>query len=95
MSETEKTYPPLFSSPRRVPSNGTWEGQIPTDQLWLYLNGVEIAHCHESMGDIDAWGKLLWISESSAQGWDVWLGCNRECKLQSCFGETTYEVRMV
>jgi hypothetical protein len=95
MNDTAKTYPPLFSSPRRVPQNGTWDGQIPTDQLWLYLNEVEVAHCHDSMGDTDAWGKLLWVSESPAQGWDVWLGCDRECKLQSCFGEGAYEVRMV
>lgn len=95
MNDTEKTYPPLFASPRRVPQNGSWEGQIPTDQLWRYLREVEVAHCHDSMGDTDAWGELLWISESPHQGWDVWLGCDRECKLQSCFGENAYEVRMV
>ena len=66
--------------------NGTWDGQIPTDQLWLYLNTIEIAHNHDSMGDPGAWGELRWISESPHhQGWDVWLGCDRECKLQSCF----------
>lgn len=92
MNDTATTYPPLFTSPRRVPQNGTWEGQIPTDQLWLYLNTIEIAHRHD---DADVWGKLLWISESPTQGWDVWLGCHRECKLQSCSGDGTYEVRMI
>lgn len=95
MENTEMTYPPLFASPRRVPAGGTWDGQIPTDQLWRYLNEVEVAHNHDSYADADAWGVLLWVSESETQGWDLWLGCDRECKLQSCFGESTYEVRMV
>jgi hypothetical protein len=95
MNDTATTYPPLFTSLRRVPPNGTWEGQIPTDQLWRYLNEVEVAHCHDSVVVHDAWGKLLWVSESPAQGWDVWLGCDRECKLQSCFGESAYDVRMI
>lgn len=92
MANKTETYPPLFSSPRRVPPAGTWEGEVPTDQLWLYLNTVEIAHCHGGAVEPDAWGKLLWISHSPVQGWDVWLEC---CKLQSCFGENTYTVRVV
>lgn len=87
--------PPLFSSPARVPVNGTWDGQIPTDQLWRYLGVIEVAHNHDSLGDPDAWGKLEWTSESPHQGWDIWLGCDRRCKLQSCFGDTEYAVRMI
>lgn len=92
---TTTTYPPLFASPTRVPETGTWDGQIPTDQLWRYLNEIEIAHNHNTVGDPDAWGELRWVSASPAQGWDIWLGCDRGCKLQSCYGENTYQVRMV
>jgi len=66
-------------------------GQVRTDKMWLYTRTVEVQHSHDILDE--QWAVLVDVTPSGCQGWDIHLSDG--CKLQSCFDETEYTVRML
>ena len=64
---------------------------VRTDEMWRYPRTIEVKHCHEI--EDEQWAVLSKVENSKVQGWDIYLSDG--CKLQSCFAETEYEVRMI
>lgn len=67
---------------------------VRTDQMWRYARTIKLPHHHD--GDIEgalSYSTLLAVTESKHQGWDFKLECG--CKLQSCFGESEWEVEVI
>jgi hypothetical protein len=66
---------------------------VRTDNLWRYTRTIELQHDCSEKNPGDSWSTLVKVTDSEAQGWDLHLECG--CKLQSCFGETEWEVQMI
>lgn len=60
---------------------------VQSADMWQHI-GREVRHSHGL--DDNVWSRLVAVTDSLYQGWDIHLEC---CKLQSCFADGGYQVR--
>lgn len=73
---------------------------VRTENLWRYTNTIKLSHHHDgAVSDAETaetaatWSTLTSVTDSEWQGWELLLECG--CKLQSCFGDTEWDVQMI